>query len=437
MALDSVEKRTWAQVCIRVGGRTVTQVSDPESETVRSAIYVPAFALADWIARNWWALLYEPLRYPRVLAARGASSLAEREWTLRHCARAADAGLLLPRLFLYNDGRGVVAEWSDDRIGEFPHMPGRFVEPGRIRLDVEEAQAGLMEFMTEVATRLKGYEDERVSVFRNNWNAILSADAEEHREEHRFCKATGIMGIDPYELTGVSETLLQFIESDLELDDTPSIETDLLEVTRSAETVATWEWVSRTREAHGLGGSAIHPSLNQFEADLPHDLGYQTAQAIREASGAQATAPIRDLSEIADRVGKRHFTLVDHNHLPSSRIKGMVGETREDKTLIVGPAPERANSRRFLEARALYHALATCRSGPRLITAAQTWDQQASRAFAAEFLAPHSALESRVDEASGTEDSTDLVESLASEFEVSPWLIEHQLFNFGISFLDR
>lgn len=60
-------------------------------------------------------------------------------------------------------------------------------------------------------------------------------------------------------------------------------------------------------------------------------------------------------------------------------------------------------------------------------------DQQASRAFAAELLAPRQALVARTE---GWADKS-MVETFAQEFEVSTMLIENQLENANISLEDN
>lgn len=84
-------------------------------------------------------------------------------------------------------------------------------------------------------------------------------------------------------------------------------------------------------------------------------------------------------------------------------------------------------------ARALCHSLYGCSKSERLITTAQTWDQQVSRAFAAELLAPRAALASLV---AGTADQA-RVKSLAEKFKVSERVIGHQLENARVSVLDE
>ena len=66
------------------------------------------------------------------------------------------------------------------------------------------------------------------------------------------------------------------------------------------------------------------------------------------------------------------------------------------------------------------------------MTDAYTWDQQVSRAFAAELLAPRNALTARTPEQADRA----MVEELARAFETSTILIEKQLANAGVTLVD-
>ncbi len=98
--------------------------------------------------------------------------------------------------------------------------------------------------------------------------------------------------------------------------------------------------------------------------------------------------------------------------------------------MAAGPQPFRPDSQRFLNARSLYHALVTTRNGRRLVTDAFSWDQKASRAFAAELIAPQRAIVARL---SGSRADSIKVESLSREFTASTIVIEKQLENAGVS----
>jgi hypothetical protein len=88
----------------------------------------------------------------------------------------------------------------------------------------------------------------------------------------------------------------------------------------------------------------------------------------------------------------------------------------------------REESRRFIPCRALSDHLASGR--PSLVTRGCTEHQQRNRAFAAEFLAPAASLRQRIGgDRVGEED----VEDLAQEFQVSDYVIRHQIQNHDLA----
>jgi Zn-dependent peptidase ImmA (M78 family) len=74
--------------------------------------------------------------------------------------------------------------------------------------------------------------------------------------------------------------------------------------------------------------------------------------------------------------------------------------------------------------------MVTTQSSHRLVTDAFSWEQKASRAFAAELLAPRRVLAERISTSSA---DSDAIESLSREFKASTIVIERQLENAGIS----
>jgi Zn-dependent peptidase ImmA (M78 family) len=117
----------------------------------------------------------------------------------------------------------------------------------------------------------------------------------------------------------------------------------------------------------------------------------------------------------------------------SSRSNFSITQGKLAEKLLVESRPLRENSLRFLSARGLYHALFACDRSERLVTDAYTWDQQVSRAFAAEFLAPQAALTART----GSRTDHSRVEELAREFGASTMVIEKQLENAGVALIDE
>jgi Zn-dependent peptidase ImmA (M78 family) len=165
----------------------------------------------------------------------------------------------------------------------------------------------------------------------------------------------------------------------------------------------------------------------------PSKYGYRLASKVRDAAGLSSSAPVPSVNDVAQSVTGKPFRTQNHNHVPGERIQAVVGWTPNNETLLAGPQSLRKDNQRFLAARGLYHALFACDRGERLVTRAFTWDQQASRAFAAELLAPQAALISR---APGNTDRAK-VEELAREFDVSQVVIANQLENAGATLVDE
>jgi hypothetical protein len=57
---DERERATLAEISIDVGGLCATEVEDLSARTIRSSARLPAVRLAEWLAHNWWRILWEP-----------------------------------------------------------------------------------------------------------------------------------------------------------------------------------------------------------------------------------------------------------------------------------------------------------------------------------------------------------------------------------------
>ena len=113
------------------------------------------------------------------------------------------------------------------------------------------------------------------------------------------------------------------------------------------------------------------------------------------------------------------------------RLAALVGSDSEGYPRIV-EQPGRPESYQYRLARALYFVPDVERVvTARLVTRGFGWDQNASRAFAEELLAPADLLD-QVDD-SPTYES---IGNLAQQLNVSRWVIEHQLENHGIALIE-
>ena len=421
---DAVERRTWACIRMFAASRSVTRLWDRDAKSERISLYVPAFPLANWIVQNWWTLLNEPGRSERIPCDGDDLSEAQKQWLHRHCLRSADPGLLLPQACFYNDGRIICIQWTADEQDSCPQMPGHFVESGLIRISPDEAQLSLREFVANVISRLEGIDDDRVARMRANWKAIVEAGP----DEIEFCRAAGQMGLDPYQSGDWDPLVVSLLEHGIGDDTERPIVGDFLKAVDLAAAVDVWKWIKGVEKDLSIGKSPQKQTIAELPASNAASLGYQMARKVRDTAALGPGEPIDSVEAVARKLNIAALSFDDHNHLPSTSVRGVVGWDPSRKAVIAGPKPGRQDSLRFLEARGLFLAAWNCQRSARLITDAHTWDQQAARAFAAELLAPRRDLAADL-----AKDSTgDVIRRLAEKYVVSARVVEHQLNNANV-----
>jgi hypothetical protein len=424
-ANDPAERLTWCALRIRIGGRTVTRIWDKTRREERSLLYLPAFPIVQWLVENWWILLNEPPLTPEL----PKPSSAHLPWIKRHCLRSAESGLLLPALYLFNDGRGVGVEWQADEPDVLKNMPGEFGDSGSDHLEKGPTEDILAEFVSEILRRVEDLNDEHVNQLRENWRAIRNADG----EEAPFCVVAGRMGLDPYDPSQVSDEFAAFVEQAIRDPELP-LARDLTEATQPRWVASQWSWVQQASVKWKLGPMTRQAPVPADTADVsPSWQGYRLAAIVRQRSGLAPSAPVQSVEDISLNVAGVPFRAPEQNHLPGSGVRAAVGWSDDREIVVAGPHPPRESNRRFLAARGLFHALFACERSERLVTDAFTWDQQVSRAFAAEFLAPQAALTART----GGRADRAKVEELAAEFGASTMVIEKQLENAGVALIDE
>jgi len=334
----------------------------------------------------------------------------------------------LPSLYVFSDGRDTELIWQADSV-EVPSDPSlEFVESGRDRVDRASVESALTEFVNGVLSRVKGAADERLDAVAGTWSTILSASS----SEADFCTVVGRLGLDPYQLAEVPEALLDFIEREIDNPHRPILK-DLTETSEPNEVMEQLQWVRRTTSELALGAGCPDPSWRDVQgaAAVAANEGYRLANLTRLRAGLSPVDPVESVTDFARHGVGISLHTSDSNHLSGKHVQALVGWSRDGSVTLAGPRPPRSDSQRFLESRGLYQAMFGCDQSERLLTRAYTWDQQSSRAFAAELLAPRAALVARV---KGTADEDDLAK-LSEDFGVSRRVIEHQLTNAGVAIL--
>ena len=390
-ATDPVERLTWWPLRIRVGQRFASRIWDKTLQIERTSLYLPAFPVAEWIVQNWWSLLNELCSSDTV--PKSAVHPTQSKWVKRHCLRSADSSLMLPSLYIFNDGKSLRAEWQSDPQGSMPNMPGEFIADGADQLDSNATQDSLAQFINTVLDRVTQVDDTRVHELMEHWRAIRGADG----EEQAFCTFAGRMGIDPYDRIEMSDELARFLEQTTARPDDPLLR-DLTEVARPDSIVQQWSWLLGVGADLELGSNPVDLSFDiPSRGSSPPQFGYRLARLVRAAAKVSPESPLDSVESVAQDIVGRGFRIEDRNQVPGQGIRAIIGRSARDGDIVVaGPQPSRQDSQRFLNARSLYHALVTTQNSHRLVTDAFSWDQKASRAFAAELLAPQQAVANRV-----------------------------------------
>ena len=451
---DTVLARSWCRLVIEADGRLVTEAVHSPSDSLRGGIYGPAFPLGRWIVENWWFLLNESYRFPARYASRDlARTLPDRAWVQRHSLLAAREGGALPDLTLHRDEEKVVVRWTPDGAASI-HPSLRFTGEGEIHLDVADAERGLAEAVQAVMDRLDGFEEPEVRAFRQDWAAIAGAT----EQERRLCEWSARLGIDPFDPEELTDELAETLPGLVSALDAP-LRDDLLDAERPQTLHSDMEWLRRAEALAADAGSARirepmfrpgshlppvegsaavrDPEAVRSDADTgtAHGLGYACAATLRQhLSPADGHEPIGDMDEILFRLGWAQSPSRTMESEAESPLEAAVTRSGDGAPVaIVGNAETDTSGRRFRLARSIFfrHFSRNREAGRRLVTEAHTREQRASRAFAAEFLAPAAGLSQHL----GGKVTSREIDELAHHYGIGAWVIGHQIQNHRLAWI--
>lgn len=426
---DKVLAASWARLSLSVGDLCASEAIDLRSESRRTGIYGSLFPLAEWIIEHWWHLLYEPSPCSPVPAGRAAPERM-RSWVQRHNFLAARDGGSLPDLTISRDGDAVLIQWEADPLSRASTRI-RFVGQGRAREDAAQLEESLGSFIDSVLGRLGESLRDNKDVDRVTaaWSAIRSADS----VEAELCRSLAAMGVDPYDPEEATETLIAIVQRAIDV--LPGeLRADFFEGSDLRDLQSNLDWVEQAvASLRGTIGCADFPTIDPVTALTAHDIGYLSARRVRsEFLGLAEDAPVPDLAALlVSRLGWAPGC--SRAVEGPTRLDGIVGLDNASSAPLLLTAGERSGpAQRFRLARAAFFPVTrSLGSSARLLTAAVTRPQRASRAFAAELLAPAASLARRISGSLNDED----VEHLAEEFLVSPLVIRHQVENHGLAYL--
>jgi hypothetical protein len=413
-------RATWARLAIWAGSKCVSRVLDQDVKSVRDAVYLPLYPLAEWLVTHWWTLLVE-VPSPERLADPGFEE--------RHSLRAARDGFALPLVSIAAEGDHIRVQWYREAL---PNYRIEFIEEGTAHIPLQVFRQNLTSFITAVLGRLQAA-GIAGTVFQEEWAALQALS----KEEEEFCEVTAALGLDPFGLEASVEAQIieatEIVPLKLRRDFLFVASTDNL--AQEAKDISSAYFSAHQND---VALNSIVSLRNEFAANErqlavePWLQGYLAAQRLREAIGI-LKAPLRSFGDIAKALRVRdHHLQAALVEMPSAAgvYDALVATNRCDSPSFVINTRHHEEAHRFHFCRGLYEFLRTDDIGPWLVTKSFSGTQKQSRAFAAEFLAPSEALRERV---SGSAVSVDEVDDISREFGVSTYVINHQLENHDIA----
>lgn len=409
---------TWAHFEIRVGDMLVTRLEDRNSKRTRDEISSPLYPLAEWMATNWWSLLYE-IDSPYRSGIDG--------YNKRHNVSAASEGFALPSLRIQPEGKQVHAVWKQLALPEYQVS---FLNWGEAWLDREQVEEEFRTFISSVITRLeeKGV---RETLLSEEWKAIVNADP----DEKAFCIAAGQLGRDPYSLNEDDvEALIAVIQSlpaSVREEFLGAANYELLREQGNAIRQFVEKADKTTIDLKPL--RELRGKISPDEVNLtPWQQGYRAAQQLWARLG-QKDKRVRSVSElgVVFKLNNKEWSKATVKPAEELRfLDAVVASTRTGSPYFAVES-KAEHYKTFAVCRGLFeYLIAEPRGAAALVTKAYSERQKRNRAFAAEFIAPADELRNLVKTPLVTVKE---IQELASEFGTSEYAIYHQLRNHRIA----
>ena len=408
------ERATLCDLRILLGNENACRFLDDVANKTFDALTVPAVHLAEGIARDWWRIFGRRDHRQSLLPYR--------------------TGFILPDLRLGFDGTAF------EVVGHQQHCanPGlRFWQVEGESASRADAEAALAGFVQAVVDKLasEGIEHCEVALA---WARVAASRTD--AAEAAFCEAAGALGVDPY---AISDDDAQFIEQAGELFAGEALIEFLAGGNRIVDGVrlpfsrrwSTLAWLRdlESRQRYESNLPKLAELRNQFETspmrrpgERPWAQGYRMARILSKELNVNGSR-LRTPEALAKKLNGKHFQRVPGPDVETG-IRAVVAPTGAGPGIHLrdrnrGRFHWAPQAETFALARSIGDALCLPQFGRRVVNNLHDAEQQAvGRAFAAEFLAP---VENVLDMAKEGLDN----EEIASEFNVSPQVVQHQLDN--------
>lgn len=402
---------TWCRMTVLSHSQNITLHADTRTEDIGTALPVSAYVAAEWFAQHWW-LLRAHLR-PAALPARmwAWSNVLKQEWLRSHNLRGAGTGMSWPDLTILPEGSSVRLVWNAGP--GLAGQPVRFLTSGEASMSLPEFTLVVTEFVEAVLRRLaeRGITG---TPLQEEWFLIQDSDD----EERQFAEAAARLGLDPF---NVDEDVTAKIIRASELLPEEVLD-EFFDSARAPALLTAAEWVG---DAVSKMRMLPHPrlpvpqswleSFATSRVDAPWAIGYEAARMFR---GELGLAPVEALDA-------QDFIATERAGGDGGGVRGVVQSGEGQSGVVLGRTVSlHPNAQMFAAARALGLGLLRPERRVFLLDPTPTPLARASRAFAAEVLAPAEGVRQRVDGFGGPD--ADSFEAVALEYGVSPEVIRRQ-----------
>jgi hypothetical protein len=383
---------------IKAGASALTSFLTDEG-LKNTCLTVPAYYLVEWLAQHWWSFLYEPRKDDR--------SGADSEFRSRHWMGIPRNGFALPDLMFVPSGETmeIISRQAYLRFAQLS-----FTEMGNAVVRTKDVRDQFSNFIEAVLAHMSE-QGVKESEAHAAWKRVVDTSS----DDELYCRLIGSMGLSPYVEHPAIDEALDGIANEV----TGSVLTDLCDAATLSSFARAAEFTKRISEALDKSSSIeLEPVLKikQPEDNVrqAYEWGYNAASQVRSALGIPHDRPDGRL-EFFRELGFDPKTSTDIGS-PVSNIFPIQGAvSRVHKTMKL--ALSSGTDKEFSAARGSFLAWVSNVDSSRLVTTARTREQQASRAFGAELLAPAEFLRKR----------------LGKELDVSPFTLDKVSDEIGVA----
>jgi hypothetical protein len=403
---------TIARLQILVGGTSVTSYQSDKGDK-GDHLPLPTYYVAEWLAQNWWAFLYEPRKQER--------ADAEADFRKRHWLAIARNGFALPDVMFAPTGEAIEISARPSYL-RFARL--NFMGEATALVPTAKVRTELSTFVDNVIERLnqKGITK---SDAHTAWQKVKSTSS----EEETYCRLIGSLGLCPY---------VDHPNIDRELDTiSDKISASMLSDLCDASNMANFQRVAKLTDDIYVKLDKAQPLKVRelINVDRPSDSrprayewGYRATEAARKALGIANDDPFGHKVFFA-RLQFDPANVVEDGFEPVNTPLVSAVVTRTDDSMKLATVGANEAQRKFAAARASFLTWSHDEEASHLVTTAKTRAQQASRAFAAELLAPVKFLRKRLGERG--EVSSFTLDKVSEEIGVASSVVRYQVQNDG------